>query len=368
MIKAKYKISVITVVYNGVKTIERTIQSVLGQSYKNIEYIIIDGHSTDGTQQLVMKYIDSIAYFVSEKDAGIYDAMNKGIECATGDYIIFINSDDSLAENALEQGARHLCDTVDILYGDIYMVQEDGTETRMIGELKDIQDIIYRGICHQAVLASTRLLKENYFDIGYKIAADYDWLLKMYYKGVNFVYAPVVFSYYCATGYSAVNRELCSRECFKISMKCLRQSSKQIQEKYVSVIKEWYYIYLLENICEIVQDREVISRILEEIFIPKENVFMFGRGNNADICLKILSIIDINVLKIFDNNKAIWGSFYQGIEVVGVDRFIGKRIKVVVSSTNYEEEIYHQLVVKGFKDIILLSDLKKKIFQAVNIF
>lgn len=134
----EYKISVITVVYNGAKTIEKTIKSVLGQSYRNMEYIIIDGHSTDGTQQLVTKYIDSIAYFVSEKDTGIYDAMNKGIECATGDYIIFINSDDSLAENALEQGARYLCDTVDILYGDIYTVQEDGTETRMIGDRKSV--------------------------------------------------------------------------------------------------------------------------------------------------------------------------------------------------------------------------------------
>lgn len=294
--------------------------------------------------------------------------MNKGIECATGDYIIFINSDDSLTENALEQGVRYLSDIVDILYGDIYMVQEDGTEIRMIGELNDIQDIIYRGICHQAVLARTKLLKENYFDIGYKIAADYDWLLKMYYTGANFVYAPVVFSYYCATGYSAVNRELCSRECFKISMRYLRRSSKQIQEKYDSVIKEWYYIYLLENMCETVQDREVISRILEEIFISTENVFMFGRGNNAEICLKILNVNNINVLKIFDNNKAIWGSFYQGIEVVGVDQFVGEKIKVVVSSINYEEEIYHQLVGKGFKDIILLSDIKKRIFQAVNIF
>ena len=101
MEKETYKVSVITVVYNGVKTIERTIKSVLGQSYGNIEYIIIDGNSTDGTQQLVTKYLDSIAYFISEKDSGIYDAMNKGIDRATGDYVIFINSDDWLADNSI---------------------------------------------------------------------------------------------------------------------------------------------------------------------------------------------------------------------------------------------------------------------------
>ena len=144
-------------------------------------------------------------------------------------------------------------------------------------------------------------------------------------------------------------------------MKYFRKSGGQIQEKYDSVLKEWYYIYLLENMCESIQNREVISRILEEIFISKENVFMFGAGNNAEICLKILSIIDISVLKIFDNNAAIWGLFYQGIEVVGVDQFVDKEIKVVVSSTNYEEEIYQQLVGKGFKDIVLFSDIKKRI-------
>ena len=165
MEKETYKVSVITVVYNGVKTIERTIKSVLGQSYGNIEYIIIDGNSTDGTQQLVTKYLDSIAYFISEKDSGIYDAMNKGIDRATGDYVIFINSDDWLADNSIGRCIGFLDDSIDVLYGDVCRIYENGIETREKGEFKDINDIICRGICHQAVLAKLKLLKENHFDI-----------------------------------------------------------------------------------------------------------------------------------------------------------------------------------------------------------
>lgn len=362
-----YKISVITVVYNGVKTIEQTIKSVLKQSYKNIEYIIIDGQSSDGTQQIIMQYIESIAYFISEKDAGIYDAMNKGIEHATGDYIIFLNSDDRLMEDSLEQCVRYLSNYVDVLYGDMYRIQEDGTENRMKGKLEDTEDIIYRGICHQAVLAKAELLNSSHFDISYKIAADYDWLLKTFYGGAKFVYAPIVFGYYSIYGYSAINRDLCLRECFKVAVKYLRKSCERVQEKYAFIIKKLYYMYLIEDMCKDVEGIETISRILNEIFNPREQIYMFGRGRNAGICLNVLSILEINILKIFDNNKELQGTIYQGIEVVGLNQFVDKNKKVMVSTTSCEREVYHQLIENGFTNIVLFSDIKERICQAVKI-
>jgi glycosyltransferase involved in cell wall biosynthesis len=90
----KMKVSIVTVSYNAAKTIEQTILSVLDQDYKNIEYVIIDGQSTDGTREIVEKYKDRLGYYVSEPDSGIYDAMNKGVKKATCDIIAFLNADD----------------------------------------------------------------------------------------------------------------------------------------------------------------------------------------------------------------------------------------------------------------------------------
>ena len=98
-----FKISIVTVSFNAVKTIEQTILSVINQTYENIEYIIIDGGSTDGTIDIIKKYEDQISYWVSEKDKGIYDAMNKGIDIATGDYVYFIQSADVLNKNILNE-------------------------------------------------------------------------------------------------------------------------------------------------------------------------------------------------------------------------------------------------------------------------
>ena len=100
-------VSIITVSYNAEKTIEQTILSVLNQTYTNIEYIIIDGKSTDGTNEIIQKYKDKIAYYVSEKDSGIYNAMNKGIKAANGLLIGIVNSDDFYELDAVEINVKH---------------------------------------------------------------------------------------------------------------------------------------------------------------------------------------------------------------------------------------------------------------------
>jgi glycosyltransferase involved in cell wall biosynthesis len=109
MIKKNPVISIITVVLNGEKTIEETIKSVLNQKYKNIQYIVLDGGSKDGTIKIINKYKDKIYYFKSEKDLGIYDAFNKGLDVANGDLIGFINSDDIFTDNALDILNKYYC-------------------------------------------------------------------------------------------------------------------------------------------------------------------------------------------------------------------------------------------------------------------
>ncbi|ROT05017.1 glycosyltransferase, partial [Muribaculaceae bacterium Isolate-104 (HZI)] len=112
------KISVVTVCYNAADSIEQTMLSVLNQSYPYIEYIVIDGGSTDGTVDIIKKYADRLAYWVSEPDKGIYDAMNKGIAAATGSYINFMNSGDSFYDNRVVEAIfKDGCDSADIIYG-----------------------------------------------------------------------------------------------------------------------------------------------------------------------------------------------------------------------------------------------------------
>ena len=128
----KPKISIITVVYDGVSTIDRCITSVLGQNFDNLEYIIVDGGSTDGTVGIIRKYKDRINVIVSEKDQGIYDAMNKGIALATGDIIGTLNADDFFTDNeVLDEIARIFeQSTVDILYSNLDFVRENGSISR----------------------------------------------------------------------------------------------------------------------------------------------------------------------------------------------------------------------------------------------
>lgn len=122
------KVSIITVVYNREKTIERSIQSVLNQSYKNIEYIIIDGASKDGTMQIVHQYKDKIAVIVSEKDKGMYDALNKGIKAATGDVVGILHADDEFASHSIiEKVVQQLQSNsaTDAVYGDVGFIKEE---------------------------------------------------------------------------------------------------------------------------------------------------------------------------------------------------------------------------------------------------
>lgn len=179
------KISVITVCYNAKATIERTLQSVTQQSYPNKEFVVIDGGSTDGTLEILKKYADQIDVLVSEPDKGIYDAMNKGIAKASGDYLIFINADDYFYDEfALERVAQ--APHADFIFGDQYD-EEDGS--RELAQNLDALDVyhMFRGyFAHQSILAKRELFqKYGNFDLSYKICADWDWILRCLVNGAT---------------------------------------------------------------------------------------------------------------------------------------------------------------------------------------
>lgn len=169
-------ISVVTIVFNGSKELEKTIESVLNQSYENIEYIIIDGGSSDGTLEIIRKYESRIDYWVSQKDNGIYDAMNKGIELASGQWLNFMNCGDRFfSERVLESVFRNQ-NRLDkqILYGNWEVRYPDGKK-RMAKP--DSVEELWKGsrFCHQSVFISSHYHKSHPYNIQNKIVADFEF-------------------------------------------------------------------------------------------------------------------------------------------------------------------------------------------------
>jgi glycosyltransferase involved in cell wall biosynthesis len=175
------KLSVITVVYNNVRDIERTMLSVLNQTYPNIEYIVVDGSSTDGTLDVINRYQNRTAKFISEKDDGIYDAMNKGLASATGDYVLFMNSADEFYEPDTVAKVFSTANDADIYYGETEMIDDKG---QSLGQRrhKAPQSFTWRSfkygmsVSHQAIYIR-RSLTEPY-DRQYHLSADIDWIIK----------------------------------------------------------------------------------------------------------------------------------------------------------------------------------------------
>lgn len=193
------KISVITSVWNNKETIKDAIQSVLNQTYENIEYVVVDGGSSDGTVDIVKSYGDRISKFVSEKDKGIYDGLNKGVSLATGDVIAFLHSDDvyasddiiALVAKEFEKG------DLDGVYGDlIYTPKNDTSKVLRYWKSKKFESgLLKKGwMPAHPTLFLKRSVYEKFgaFDLGFKIAADYDFMLRVLKGGINVRYLPRV--------------------------------------------------------------------------------------------------------------------------------------------------------------------------------
>lgn len=208
-------VSIITVVYNGEKYLEETIQSVINQTHDNVEYIIIDGGSTDGTVDIIKKYEDQIDYWVSEKDKGIYDAMNKGIQLVCGDWINFMNAGDRIfEENIIQTISSHL--VADLVYGDHAVYKDDPNNYDIInvGSYRDIRNIPF---CHQSLFVKTKLLKNNLFDLQYKIAADYDQYLRLKALKASILYVPMTVALFLDGGLSSISRKKLIKEYYTIT-------------------------------------------------------------------------------------------------------------------------------------------------------
>ena len=216
------KFSVITVCYNAEATLEDTIQSVISQTYHHVEYIIVDGASKDRTMDIVNRYRDRIAVVVSEPDKGLYDAMNKGIRLATGDYLCFLNAGDSFHEDDTLQQMVHSIHTLqlpDVLYGETELVDHEGHFLRM-RRLQAPEHLTWKSfrqgmlVCHQAFFARRDLVMP--YDLSYRFSADFDWCIKIMKKSKVLHNTHLTLIDYLAEGMTTRNHQASLRERFRI--------------------------------------------------------------------------------------------------------------------------------------------------------
>ena len=192
------KISVVIATYNCGSIIKNVIDSFNGQTYLNKELIIVDGGSKSDTIEVIKQYKDSISCFISEPDKGVYDAMNKGLNLASGDYLIFMGADDHFISNSVfDEVVNHILDVNHIYYGDVY---------------RNTRNDIYRGqfnkyllacenICHQAIFYPKSVYKKFAYDLNYPIHADYIYNIRLWNR-IKFDYIPLCISYFNCKGLS----------------------------------------------------------------------------------------------------------------------------------------------------------------------
>ena len=185
-------ISVVTICYNSVRTIEETLQSVISQKYPYLDYVIIDGGSTDGTLDVVERYQEYLGYFHSEPDEGISDAFNRGILHAKGDLIVIINSDDILLPNALEEVARYYEPGIDIYRGNVIIRNKDtGFTGRDIPSMKFPLMPFFVNVDHQGTFVTAAAYRRwGGYDVKFRYMMDHDFLARAYQGGARFKYVP----------------------------------------------------------------------------------------------------------------------------------------------------------------------------------
>jgi len=237
-------VAIVTVTYNAINSVRETIESVLIQDYANMEYLIIDGASTDNTIKMVESYSNrfaekNIRFTVnSEPDSGIYDAMNKSLYRIDSDYVLFLNAGDVLTDsNTIRKIFCNLdYPLFDVIYGDFYAYSKP-----YIKKKKSYSpDMLRRGmICtHQAIFTKVSLLRERPYDTGYKMAADYDFYLDMYLKGKKFHYVAVHVVYFDISGTSQKRARITQNERLEIKLHygCISNKEYNLNRKNIKWI------------------------------------------------------------------------------------------------------------------------------------
>lgn len=360
------KISVITVCLNSVKTIEQTIRSVIMQDYNNIEYIIVDGGSTDGTVNIIRKYEDYLSGWISEPDKGIYDAMNKGVSMARGDVIAFLNSGDWYKEGIIKFVANDISDSkssISCYDVDVF----DGTEIRECGQkLAEKQENIRicMTYCHQAVFAKRCLFEEfGKFNTAFSLAGDYEWILRMYNNEIDIKYKAIAVANFREGGISSLQGNKTLKEMKVIAISALnglmqdkKISKEYFEEMYDKILihyekSELNYMAKSAIMSQLIMKNDKLRNSLRENILKKSMYSIFGCGFLGEECMLLLKQLGLPISNFWDNNPQKWGTCFRNIDIKPPQE-IEKGENIIIICSFHSEEISTQLCGMGLtKDL-----------------
>lgn len=234
------KLSIITVNLDNAEGIRKTVESVVSQTFTDYEYIVVDGASTDKSVEIIKEFADNITYWVSEPDKGIYNAMNKGIKLAKGEYIQFLNSGDWFYSNRVLDNVFGQNRTEDILYGDAISYKSDEVQTKFVyPQQLSAFYLINWMICHQSIFHKRTLFENRFYDEKYKIIADWEFLINAYvFQNCSSYYLNEVIVYNDALGVSSV-------------VENVNKERKEVLEKYfpARVLYDYSTFYSVVDLC-----------------------------------------------------------------------------------------------------------------------
>lgn len=226
MDKLQPNFSIISVTFNAEFFLERTILSVLGQTYPRVEFIVVDGASKDGTLAIIERYDKRISRWISEPDKGLYDAMNKGMKMATGDYLCFLNAGDMFYEpetlQKMVDSIQSQSELPDVLYGHTVLVDESGRFKRM-RRLEPPEELNWKSfrqgmlVCHQAFFAKRTIAVD--YDLNFRYSADQDWCIRTMKKADKLFNTHLTLIRYLDEGMSTRNRKASLKERFQIMVR-----------------------------------------------------------------------------------------------------------------------------------------------------
>ena len=266
------KLSIITVNLNNRDGLQKTIDSVVSQTFKDYEWIVIDGGSTDGSKELIEQYADHFTYWVSEPDNGIYNAMNKGIRVAKGDYLQFLNSGDYLCDRTTLEKCLTSQDNADVIYGNLYLTDSGTSQLRTYPDKLTLRFFLNDTLCHNATFIKRDIIQQEYYNEHNKLVSDWEFFLSQAIKNKTFSHINEPVIYYDMQGISSSSQQI-------------------VEEERQQVIAKTYPQMLLEDYKHMAQlEAQLNNSQVKQVIIYQNKKKLYRKLITA--CLMLINFID----------------------------------------------------------------------------